>query len=184
MIEEIYKRLVSGQTLRYETITPVERKQVIDLFQRNGMSPPTIYHRIFKIGFDQWEIEGINNLRNHFLLSHVPCYGGTDEEGARGYGYVLSLSKQDDADNFYEIVCQLGADVKLCHFMAQRGMKSMRTVRKRFKAKNWKPWELRGVRVIFEEAIQQGVFHDEVATENFSEDLAASQYEGIAQTNS
>lgn len=173
MIEEIYKRLVSGQTLCYESLNPVVRKQVIDLFQRNGMSPPTIYHRIFKIGFDQWEFEGINHLKNQFLLSYVPCYGGTDEEGARGYGYVLSLNKQDDVDNFYEIVCQLGADVKLCHFMAQRGMKSMRTVRKRFSAKNWKPWELRGVCDIFKEAIQQGALRDEVISENTSEGLSS-----------
>ena len=43
---------------------------------------------------------------------------------------------------------------KLCDYMAQFGMASQMTVRTRFRANDWKQWELFGVGNIIEEYIK------------------------------
>lgn len=155
MTKEICKKITSGGTFSVDDLTPEEKKALTALFVENGMSGSTVYMRFFDKGFDQWELFGVTKLREEFLASTFASIDGSEdeEEGSKGYGYVLTLAPDYDDSKFYDIISQLKIGKRLCDFMAERGMASQMTVRTRFKANDWKPWELKGVNAILEEFV-------------------------------
>lgn len=155
MMEGIWKKVTDGGTLEATDLNSEEKKRLYAIFEEHGMPVSSCYNRFFNKGFDIWEIKGVTKLKSLFLQQEI-C--GTDnnqsgEEGSRGYGYVLTLSDKYDDSMFYKVVTDLKIGVKLCDFMAKRGMTSQMTVRSRFKADDWKPWELKGVEAIIKEML-------------------------------
>ena len=151
MTKQIFEKILSGGTLDPKDLTAEEKKYLNAVMNRYGMPQSTSYCRFFDKGFSIWEICGVSKLKEEFLSMAVPMKDGSEEEGTRGYGYVLTLEPGYDDSKFYDIISQLRIGVKLCNFMAERGMTSQMTVRTRFKANDWKPWELKGIRSIIEE---------------------------------
>lgn len=153
MTKDIIEKVKGGGILSVNDLTPAEKIRLYELFDRYELCQSTCYRRLFEKGFDKWEIEGISKVQNEFLLTEL-C--GTDdngegEEGSRGYGYVLTQDGKYDRRDFYRMVTDLKIGIKLCEFMAARGMKSQVTVRTRFAENSWKLWELKGVRAILDE---------------------------------
>ena len=153
MTKKIIEKITSGGVLNVNDLNPSEKKALYAHFSAYGMSQSTCYLRFFDKGFRQWEIIGISHIRQEFLLTHNCCVDdkGTEDEGSRGYGYVLTLTDGYDDSKFYSVVSDLKMGVKLSEFMAERGMASQMTVRTRFKANDWKAWELKGIKAILEE---------------------------------
>lgn len=153
MTKNIWKKIWDGGTLSAADLTPEDKKRLYALFEGYGMPKSTCYARFFDKGFSKWEIMGVSHIRDAFLVrektdtDNIP----EGEEGSRGYGAVLELSSQYNDSKFYELVTSLKMGKSLCDRMAELGMTSQMTVRTRFKADDWKPWELKGVKAIIDE---------------------------------
>ena len=157
MTKNIWKKILDGGILSATDITSEEKKQLYTLFEGYGMPKSTCYNRFFDKGFCKWEIMGVSHIQDVFLVREKI---NTDdmpegEEGSRGYGAVLALSTEYDDSKFYELVTNLKIGKRLCDYMAELGMSSQMTVRTRFKANDWKPWELKGIKAIIDEFIKQ-----------------------------
>lgn len=152
MTKQVFDKIRQGGTLCVEDLNADEKKRLYAVMGRYGMPMSTAYSRLFERGFRKWELLGITQLQELFLLTEAPTIDGHHEEGdARGYGYVLSMDACDDARKFYDVLTYLKMGVKLCDYMAQYGMASQMTVRTRFRANDWKQWELVGVNHILDE---------------------------------
>lgn len=155
MTKNIWKKIWDGGTLSATDLTPEDKKRLYALFEECGMPKSTCYNRFFDKGFCQWEIVGVSHIRDIFLEREKSNTDDTPEgeEDSRGYGAVLALSSKYDDSKFYELVTNLKMGKRLCDYMAELGMSSQMTVRTRFKANDWKPWELKGVKAIIDEFI-------------------------------
>ena len=155
MTKEIVKKICDGGVLSVGDMSADAKKRLYALMERYGMPQSTSYHRFFNIGFAKWEILGVTKLKNRFLpTSFSEVEDGTDVEGSRGYGYVLSLDPDYEDSKFFTLVTQQKIGVKLCNYMSELGMASQMTVRTRFKADDWKPWEQKGIKNILEDFVK------------------------------
>ena len=157
MTKNIWKKILDGGTLSATDLTSEEKKQLYALFEGYGMPKSTCYNRFFDKGFCKWEIMGVSHIQDAFLVSEK-CETDTmleGEDGSTGYGAVLALSTEQHDGKFYELVTSLKMGKRLCERMAELGMSSQMTVRTRFKADDWKPWELKGVSTILDEFVEQ-----------------------------
>ena len=157
MTKNIWKKILDGGILSATDITPEEKKQLYTLFEGYGMPKSTCYNRFFDKGFCKWEIMGVSHIQDVFLVREKI---NTDdmpegEEGSRGYGAVLALSTEYDDSKFYELVTNCKIGKRLCDYMAELGMSSQMTVRTRFKANDWKPWEMKGIKAIIDEFVSE-----------------------------
>lgn len=157
MTKNIWKKIMDGGILSVTDISPEEKKQLYALFEGYGLPQSTCYNRFFDKGFCKWEIMGVSHIRDAFLVLEKINTDNLQEgeEGSRGYGAVLSLSTGYNDSKFYELVTNLKMGKRLCDCMSELGMSSQMTVRTRFKANDWKPWELKGVKAIIDEFIMQ-----------------------------
>ena len=157
MTKNIWKKILDGGVLSATDLTSEEKKRLYALFEWYGMPKSTCYHRFFDKGFCKWEIVGVSHIQDVFLwrekinTNDMP----EGEEGSRGYGAVLALSHEYDNSKFYELVTNLKIGKRLCDYMSELGMSSQMTVRTRFKANDWKPWELKGIKAIIDEFVRQ-----------------------------
>lgn len=150
MNKKIWEKVKVGGVLDTTDLTADEKKLLYAVMAKYGMPQSSCYRRFFYAGFDKWELIGVSQVENQFLLS-VPCETDEDgEEGSRGYGYVLSLMPDYDDSKFYQLVTQLKIGVSLIDYMASLGMLSQMTVRTRFRANDWKPWEKVGIAQILD----------------------------------
>lgn len=157
MTKNIWKKIFDNGTLSATDLTSEDKKRLYALFEGYGMPKSTCYNRFFDKGFCKWEIVGVSHIRDVFLVSEK---SNTDnisegEDGSKGYGAVLALSSGYEDSKFYELITNLKMGKRLCDRMAELGMASQMTVRTRFKANDWKPWELKGVKAIIDEFILQ-----------------------------
>lgn len=157
MTKNVWEKILNGGTLSVTDITPEEKKRLYALFEEYGMPKSTCYNRLFNKGFCKWEIIGVSHIQDIFLVMEKSDTDNLQEreEGSRGYGAVLSLSSGYNDRKFYELVTSLKMGKRLCERMAELGMSSQMTVRTRFKADDWKPWELKGVKAIIDEFVQK-----------------------------
>lgn len=156
MTKTIWKKILDGGILSATDLTPEEKKRLYALFEGYGMPKSTCYNRFFDKGFCQWEIMGVSHIRDAFLVSEKSNTDDMPEgdEGSKGDGAALALSSQYNDSKFYELVTNLKMGKRLCDRMAELGMSSQMTVRTRFKANDWKPWELKGVKAIIDEFVE------------------------------
>lgn len=147
MNKQVWRKIIAGRCLSPKDLTADEKKQLYELMSGYDMPVSSAYRRFFEKGFDAWELCGVSQIKDEFLITSAcdtDC-GGNGEEGTRGYGYVQTLSPDYDGAHFYDLVTSLKMGVRLCDYMAERGMASQATVRNRFKADDWKAWERMGV---------------------------------------
>lgn len=157
MTKNIWNKIWDGGALSATDLTSEEKKRLYVLFEGYGMPKSTCYNRFFDKGFCKWEIMGVSHIMDAFLVEEKCNTDNTPEgeDGSRGYGAVLALSPEYDSSKFYELVTDFKMGKRLCDYMAELGMSSQMTVRTRFKANDWKPWELKGVKAIIDEFIIQ-----------------------------
>lgn len=136
MIHVLKKILEPKGTLLPDDLTPEQKKRLYDLFVQNEGSVSTAYNRLFKEGFDKWELIGIDKIKSDFLEENkVEITDDLKKPGA-----------------FYEAIGkQRGLKVALRLTLQTLGMNSEVTVGKRFSTDNWKKYELVGVRSIIEQ---------------------------------
>lgn len=149
MTKKNFEKILKKEVLDVKDLTPEEKKALYARMQELGMSQSTAYLRFFSKGFDRWEIDGVTLTKNEFLLT-VTTADDESLEGDKGYEYVLSLEIGDEPGAFYSFCQERSLCTKLTDFMLPRGMSQM-TTRTRFKAEDWKPWELMGIRKVVED---------------------------------
>lgn len=114
-----------------------EKKQVYNLLGMNGASMAFAYERLFKEGFKEWELVGIDQIKKDYLSE-----------------MCLHLSSEDMniPGKFYETLnSHRGLKSLFCRRMQDMGMTSQITVIRRFTQDNWKSYERRGIRAILSE---------------------------------
>lgn len=130
MTKKIFEKIWEGGVFYVSDLCPDEKKAVYAAMQKEGMSMSTSYLRFFDKGFDPWEIKGLTHICKKFLedMDAQPC----------------------GMDVFWDKITEKQWGTKFCDYMATLGMRSQATVRNRFKANDWRSWELRGVRDIID----------------------------------
>lgn len=156
--ENLDKILTPRNFMKSEEVSPDEKKILMDLFAKKGVTTSTFYLRFFQRGFDEWEIIGIKNCKRRFLeltevakeLSEYVDETHPSIPGNKGYLYVLAQS--DEPGVFYKCLKKVKRGIcrKFFDYMLDKGM-SPATVIKRFNTDDWKPWEEAGVSDILTE---------------------------------
>lgn len=155
MTKEIYKKITQNRTfLDIAEITAEEKKKLLSYLEKKGFTHTTFYLRFFQKGFEQWEILGIKECKNQFLLlpdvaealsSYVDEEDATALPGDKGYFYILAQG--DDTSVFYN--CLRKANSGLCNkfmkYMSDLGMSPATTIKRFNDNANWKDWEREGL---------------------------------------
>lgn len=130
MAEFELKMPVSGQITTFAEIPKPIRRSFSRYISKNyGMHVQTAYGKIRFSRIQKWEWDGIEKCIKDFLGRELP----------------------ENLDSFFdEIPCKW----ELMRFMAQRSM-CERTAFLRFSRMDFKPWELKGIKHIWEEFIAQ-----------------------------
>lgn len=146
MTKKILKILSqSKKNLCSQDLTPVQKQRLFELMVSYGTTQGFAYDRIFKEGFDDWELIGIDNIKRDFLKEHDAELGD--------YERILALAA-DEKGKFYSILEQTkGLKTKLKDKMFGMGM-SLVTCQTRFAVDNWKPWERVGFLHILNQFIE------------------------------
>ena len=119
-------------------MTADEKQALYNLFGRYGATNSFAYQRIFKEGFDEWELLGVDAIIKKFNEDHHINI----EVGKSMYS---SLPDTDIAS----------IKTKFCREMAALGMKHRNTISRRFDADNWKEYERIGMRRIINEFLDE-----------------------------
>lgn len=104
-------------------LTADERIAIREVMTENGMGMNTLYQRMMYIGFDEWEVKGVERCVDEF------------ETGG--------LEKPKDLANLWSWLVENGLHPKFVKYMSVMGM-SRHPVGRRFAEMNFKPWELEG----------------------------------------
>jgi len=162
MTKELIEKICKPSTpLDVKDISAEEKKLLGEFLSSLGFTNSTFYLRFFQKGFSPWEIDGIEKCKEQFLdmkdVSEVLLGFEEDDAGKEhgDKGYLYTLAKSPEPGVFYG--CLRKAKSCLCSkfqvYMLERGM-CTRTVIKRFNIGDWKPWELKGIRVTLEEYLR------------------------------
>ena len=108
--------------------TPEEKSQMIALLVQKGCTQSTAYVRLFRDGFNEWQLVGIRRLLREYCDS-------------RGLEYPDELTR-----HFYR---SLPSRTDFKDYMQSKGM-CRGTAKQRFSSINFKEWELEGINQIFE----------------------------------
>ena len=111
-----------------------EKGRLFGLMAQNGATHAFAYIRFFRDGFSEWELEGIDKILSEFCKEH-------------------DIVIPEDSSLYEAMPHGDGIRVALYRMMDQKGM-SPNTTRKRFLAKDFKPWERKGIRAIVDEFIK------------------------------
>lgn len=154
MTKEIFKKITQDNTfLDITEISAQEKKELLSYLAEKGFTRTTFYLRFFQKGFSEWEIIGVKECKNRFillpdvaeaLLSYVDEDDTSSLPGDKGYYYTLA--KSEEAGVFYKCLFKAnrGLRQKFYDYMSGLGMSEGTTV-KRFKEENWKEWEVEGL---------------------------------------
>ena len=175
--KDIFTKITEPQgVLAVSDLTPDEKKLLYAEMQRLGSSDNFAYKRFFQDGFALWEIDGILALKAAFLswlrteeklFLEVRCVGErmvTGDDPVSIYRYFYHIPPKADeheqfeersfdlneAGGFWQFLGDIEYRQRFGNFMAERGMKSYRTVMKRFGDDDWKEWEKMGIRQVTE----------------------------------
>ena len=152
------KKILEGHPISFRDLSVTEKKALYSALTACGMSRSTCYLRLYKTGFEPWEIMGVTKVSEYFLAmtpATIDKDEKVDEEGSRGYGYVRYLDSDKDLKSVYPIVIEQGMLKKFIAYMYQMGIHSPTTVRNRFNRDNWAEWERRGIKQIIETVADQ-----------------------------
>lgn len=136
MTKQIWRKITDGGILNAKDLTVEQKKMLYAVMEGYGLPKATCYSRFFDKGFDKWEIKGVSKIKEDFLVSELR---NSDDR---------KLGKDC---KFYNLVTNMKIGVRLCEVMSSLGMTSQMTVRTRFKANDWKPWEEKGIAAILNE---------------------------------
>lgn len=124
------KMPMSGQITTFtELPRPLRLSFTRHLHEKYGMPIQTAYAKLRLNRIEKWEWEGIENCMREFLGRDLP----------------------DILDGFFDSIPNKW---ELMRFMAQRSM-CERTSFIRFGKMNFKPWEMKGIRNIWDEFVSQ-----------------------------
>lgn len=171
MTKEIIKKIqLFDFPIPSSDVSAEAKKIIYSVFEREGMSHSTVYLRVFSKGFDEWELLGVDAIKQDFLerykkemlMADSVDEEGNVQDGDRGYAAVLALNS-DEPGGFYTAIKNAGLVRTFKDEMLSRGM-SPHTTYTRFLVDDWKPWEAKGVKGIVKEICD--MLQDDDDTEN------------------
>ena len=171
------KILVPQGILAPSDLTADEKKSLYAEMQDCGASEMFAYTRFFRDGFAQWEIDGILALKVAYinwlkteekLFVEVRCVGeaavpGDDNVAQYRHFYRIPPRPMEGQSfeerefditvpgDFWRFLGDVAYRKRFGQFMFERGMKSYKTVMKRFAADDWREWERQGIRQFTEQ---------------------------------
>lgn len=184
MNKKILSKITEPQgVLAVSDLTPDEKKLLYQEMQQSGSSENFAYKRFFQDGFSIWEIEGIIALKAAYLnflrteekiFLEVRCVGeriipGEDNVAIYRYFYRIPPKASDgesfeersfdiaEPGDFWRFLGDIEYRQRFGNFMNDKGMKSYRTVMKRFGDDDWREWEKTGIRQMMERFVEKNV---------------------------
>lgn len=173
MRKSIFKNVLSGGTLTPSDLSPKEKVSLYALMQTLEGTTGFTYTRFFRDGFAQWEIDGIWKCKVEYV-KHLQTQEKMDIEvrcvktvqtpdgetysyrhfytGADGEEHSFDLTGKGD---FWQFLGDIRHRVNFARWMADRGMMSEVTVRKRFLSDDWRQYELCGICNVVEQYIER-----------------------------
>lgn len=140
MERDIFEKITKPRSpLNVTDMLVEEKKNLMNIFAKQGLTSSTFYLRFFQKGFEEWEIIGIRECKKRFL----EFIGITNQ--------LFECTDFETNGVFYDNLKNAGKGIrsKFFAFMKIYGM-STGTVIKRFSSDDWKPWELIGIKEIIE----------------------------------
>ena len=119
------------------------------LFERAGMTSSVFYNRTTYVGFDTWEVDGINRCMEQYVqMVNDEAKGKETEEGEQPEPLRIgNMSPQD----FRQALLDRGLWCDFTNYMQLHGM-STKTTLKRFYENSFAEWEMKGVERMMWEA--------------------------------
>lgn len=124
-----------GSPLTVTDMTADEKKRLYTLMEQYGATQGFCWNRFFRDGFAQWELTGIDTIKEK---------------------YLKDLPDADTTTNdFWAYLGDLRRRQAFSDYMRDNGMRSAMTVAKRFAADDWKPFERIGILAILQQFIEK-----------------------------
>lgn len=170
------ERLADGGVLCVGDLTADEKRQLYQHFIAFGATEGFAYDRLFKEGFQPWEMRGILGCRIDFLhriknegvnweirettdedLKAVDKPADTLVSEIELFHYRLFYPMPDGSEHSIDLnrkgdwwlmLGDLKRRVEFGRWMQERGMKSLTTVTKRFSTDDWREFERIGVQQV------------------------------------
>lgn len=139
MQEKILKILNENGHLVSEDLTVDEKQKLNEVMVKNGATRGYSYHRFYKDGYKEWEMAGIDDLKKAFC------------EELSIDGYTNLEYDNDRKGSFMEMLLRNRVFGRFADWMAERGMLSHMTVRKRFRLDDWRKFERIGIKKVLAE---------------------------------
>lgn len=120
-----------------------------NILSSKGMSQSKFYHRFNYIGFDEWEMVGIENCIESFLTAinerrSEENNRHPDETPVPLLTYITGRSIEE----WWETFNKEGIAWRFCTYMEQFGM-NRKTTRDRFESNRFSPWEIEGMQSVY-----------------------------------
>ena len=120
-----------------------------ELFKKYGMSDSRFYNRAQYVGFDAWEIMGIDRCINEYVEmvnEEIRTGKRQTDENTEPITLTATMSAQD----FRQLLSERGLLTDFYNYMSLQGM-SQKTTAIRIADGNFAEWEMRGVESIYQE---------------------------------
>lgn len=128
------KVFATGVTLNSKDFLGTERQQFFQVMEDEyGYNKNALRNRLFYYGFEEWMLQGIDNLKDEYAKNHSDLAEWRDRKDC---SYIdLVKQKYGRLSNFLQ-------------FLRERGLLCQRTTIRRFVDDDWKPWERLGMKKI------------------------------------
>ena len=136
IINAILKEPKKPMNREYE-LTTEERFAFREVMTKAGMGASVLYQRMQYIGFDEWELMGIERCVDTFAVIKRQV--------------DASLVKPDSLSDVWQWLVEHGLHTEFTKYMGLMGM-SRNTVAKRFTSMDFKPWELMGIEYLLHQS--------------------------------
>ncbi len=138
--------------LNRDDLSANQKKLLWETMMRHGASQGFAYDRFFKEGFQQWELQGIADIKRRFLNEHLtelfPDGDATQE--------AIDSICQNDGEFYRTLGRVFGLKKVFTDYMGTLGMGS-NSVLNKFSVDDWKDYERIGITAVMREFEQEVV---------------------------
>ena len=136
--KKIEKLLLPKKHIDSADMTSDEKQALYEFLGRYGATNSFAYQRLFKEGFDEWELRGVDAIVKDFCSFHE-----------------LNIDTGKDFYSRLPLTTIPRIKTMFCRELSKLGMKHRNTISRRFDADNWKEYERIGLRQIINQFLSE-----------------------------